>query len=1381
MGKAREPEEVLRRGKPERRGKAHSFPIAGICASAGGLEAFAELLHNLPADTGIAFVLVQHLDPTHESILSEILSKSTPVAVRQVANNTRLEPNQVYVIPPNAKMSIVRGVIKLVTGPRKAGEQHSIDHFLQSLAEERGPQAIGVILSGSGSDGTLGLQAIKSAGGITFVQDDTAKYESMPRNAIASGCVDFVLPPAKIAQELGRIARHPHLVPLAIDFSEELSKEGSDYKKVLQLLRMRSGVDFTLYKPPTIHRRISRRMALNQVPRLSAYLRYLREHPVEIDALYQDVLINVTAFFRNPEAFRVLKDRVFPSLLRTRSADHPVRVWVLGCSTGQEVYSIAMAFMEYAAQSASQVALQVFGTDINETVLDKARAGLYPRGELAGVSQERLRRFFVEEEAGWRICKPIREVCVFAKHDLLVDPPFSRMDLLSCRNLMIYLQPALQKRLLPIFHYALRPSGFLLLGNSETIGEFTSLFAPEDKTHKLYAKRPGASRPEFKMGVNPGLEQKPSARQKRPALTAELTGEMEAQKEADRIILAKYAPAGVLVNEGLEVLQFRGHTGLYLEPAQGRASHNLAKMLREGLFLPVRSAIQQARKTGETVRSEDIDFAYDSQSRHATIEVVPLKSLKERWFLVLFEPPVARRPGAEKGEPVQRRPALPPNVVAAQREVTRLRNELAATRDYLQQVMEQYGAANEELQSSNEEAQSSNEELQSINEELETTKEELQSTNEELTTVNEEMGNRNLELHRMNSDLHNVLGAVQMCIVVLDAGLCIRRFTPLAERILNLGPTDVGRSIAGVRPNVDVPDLERIIVEVVKEVRPLDREVQDKSGRWFSLRILPYKTVENRIEGAVLVLVDIDALKRSEQRLQGTLHDAEAIIETVREPLVVLDAELKVRRANRAFYQVFRLSPTELEGQKLNELGGGQWNITELTRRLREVLPDQTAFNDFQVEREFERIGRRTMLLNGRPMLGEPGRILLAIEDITERKQLEVLRESEQRFRTLAEALPQLVWTSVPDGICDYFNSKWADYTGVPVGQLLGLKWRETIHAEDRERTYDFWCAALKGDVPYDLEYRIRRKDGVFHWFKVRATPLRDTAGQIVKWFGTCTDIEDQKEAQRLIQQSEARLKALSEELEQRVQNRTAQLRGMVEELEAFSYTVSHDLRTPLRAIQGFATLALQESAKPQPLSVKEYLEKIVVSARRADELVRDVLNYSRISRTVLKPVPVDLEKLLREQVIEANEQLQAPNAEIVIASPLLPVLGNEAILRQCLNNLLSNATKFVLPGTVPRVKIWTEGRDGRVRIWLEDNGIGIEPGNLSRIFGIFERVHSAREYEGTGIGLSIVRKGVERLGGSVGVESEPGTGSKFWLELSAVKPEQQPQAPVAG
>ena len=782
---------------------------------------------------------------------------------------------------------------------------------------------------------------------------------------------------------------------------------------------------------------------------------------------------------------------------------------------------------------------------------------------------------------------------------------------MSCRNVMIYLDPAVQKRLIPVFYYALKPRGYLLLGSSETTGGFGDSFEVEDKALKLYSRREGSSRLAVPLqrkgeGAGPQLDA-----QKGRKVELAVASEMEAHKEAQRLLLSRYSPAAVLLNDSLEALQFHGPISRYLGLTPGRVNYKILKMVREGLLIPVRSALMQAKRENAPGRITNAEFRHENRTSRVNVEVTPLK---HGWSLLVFEPV-----GGD-GVPLEKQVAatiegLPRDLRQAHRDISRLRDELVTAREYQQAATEQYEAANEELQAANEEGQSSNEELQSINEELETTKEELQSTNEELVTVNEEMGSRNSELHRINSDLNNVLDGVQMCIVVLGGDLCIRRSTPLAEKILNLVATDVGRPITNIRPNFEFPQLEQVIHTAIEKVHSNEQEVQDKEGRWYSLRVLPYKTLDNRIDGAVLVLVDIDELKRGEQRIQAALTYAESIIQTIREPLLVLGSELEIERANRSFYDVFKVSPAEIQGRQLDQIGRRQWNVPAFRALLQEALKNGTPFDDFEIEGDFERIGQRTMLLTGRPLAAErerSPRLLLAIEDVTRSQAAGSAARKRIALPHAGRSPAATGLTSPPDANSDYFNSKWTEYTGVPVTDLLGTRWRETVHEEDRDRTCDIWWAALKGQVPYDLEFRIRRADGVYHWFKSRATPLRDAGGNIVKWFGTCTDIEDQKRIQRELQQSR-------EELEERVRERTEKLRDMVQELESFSYSVSHDLRSPLRAMLGFAELALLRGGKQLSPEVEGYLERIRASASRADRLTEDVLTYSRLSRAHLR------------------------------------------------------------------------------------------------------------------------------------------------------------------
>jgi two-component system CheB/CheR fusion protein len=1022
--------------------KPESVPAAplvvGVGASAGGLEAFTQLLRNLPTDTGMGFVLVQHLDPHHESALANLLARATAMPVEEVTNDLRVEPNRVYVVPPNTHMGIREGVLKLEPLPETRGVNRSIDVFLQALAEDLHERAIGVILSGAASDGALGLEAIKAEGGLTFAQDESARYDSMPRSAIATGCVDFILKPEDIAKELGRIAGHPLVVRQLFTTAEgeraraaapaddetilpsgghgtpatgarqaraesEAARgrpDDNDFKKILLLLRNHNGVDFSLYKFSTIQRRITRRAVLNSNRTLKDYADFLRGNTKELDALYSDVLISVTSFFRNPEAFEVLKRQVFSKFVPKRGGE-PFRAWVLGCSTGQEAYSIAMAFVEATEKRPGAYKLQVFATDLNEALLDKARQGFYGTALTQDLSPQRLRRFFVEEEGGYRVSKSLREMVVFAKQNLLADPPFSRMDLVSCRNLLIYLEPDLQRKLIPIFHYALKPSGVLFLGSSESIGGFGELFEPLDKKQKIYSRKRSQSPILFPPSKNGrgGLQYlhvQHASRIDAPEMAPEdqqasdqLRAEAISLREADRVTVSRYAPPGVLVNVNSQVVQFRGSTGAYLEPPTGKASFDVLKMARSGLMLPLRAALDEAKKNNDRVRRENIRFERDGETQAVNLEVIPLKNLPEPYFLILFdeaekrlEEPHRKPAGAGRAAHISKRDES--------RRVADLERELAETRDYLQFVREQNEATNEELQASNEEVQSANEELQSINEELETSKEELESANEELVTINEEMAGRNAELGRLNSDLVNFQIATHLAVLVVGRDLTIRQFTSQAEKPFNLLAADMGRPLGSLRHNLELPDLSSLVEGVIASVRESELEVRDKEGCWHSLRIRPYLTLENKVDGAVLLLVDIDALKRTQQDISEARELAEAVIATVPDPLVILNGNLSVRSANAAFYRAFELSPAKTEGHSIFEIDHGAWENATLRRLLEDVIPGNSVFNDFELTSEFERVGRRTLLLSGQVLRhrtdGKPKLALLSMRDVTERR-----------------------------------------------------------------------------------------------------------------------------------------------------------------------------------------------------------------------------------------------------------------------------------------------------------------------------------------------------------------------------------------------------------
>jgi two-component system CheB/CheR fusion protein len=841
--------------------------VVGVGASAGGLEAFEQLLRALPADTGMAFCLVQHLAPRHESILSELLGKATRMPVVEVTEGMRVRGNHIYVIPPNADMTITDGELHLSPMSQDRALRMPIDSFFRSLADVYQSRAVGVILSGTASDGTLGLQAIKAMGGVTFAQDDeSAKYNAMPRNAIAAGNVDFVLPPPSIAQELKRIATHIQvLTPDEKGDSEEKPTTDDTLNKIFLLLRNLSRVDFSFYKPGTIKRRITRRMFLRKIDTLEAYLQFLRKHRDEVEALFNDVLINVTGFFRDHDSFENLKKTAFPAIMSHKAPSIPIRIWVPGCSTGEEVYSLAIALLEFLGERAANLQIQIFATDLSESIIGKARTGHYPESVAADISSERLRRYFRKVENGYLISKNIRDMVVFAKQDLAKDPPFSKLDMISCRNVMIYMSQVLQKRILPLFHYALNPGGILFLGSSETVGGFGDLFVPLDKKHRVYTKKTiNAPLPiEFVPRFEDEEEHYHHANKGEPPERFDL------QKIGEQMLLYRYSPASVMVNDRLEIVQFMGQTGPYLDPAPGDASLNLLRLVKTGLHMELRVAFQRAKRDG-TVRKEAVLMEDQGTLKTVNFEIIPIKNIPNgaRYYMVVFEE--AGRTGQPESSSKNPKATADKNAGKKQMssrvdvESRRLKEELEATREYLQSIIEEQRTTNEELRSANEEIQSSNEELQSINEELETAKEELQSTNEELTTVNEELQNRNDELSKVNSDLSNLLSSVNIPIIMLGNDLRVRRFTPMAEELMNLISSDIGRPITDIKPNLKMPEMKQAIQRVIDSLEIQEFRVEDTEGRWYSMRIRPYRTLDNKIDGVVIVLLDIEA-RRAKQ------------------------------------------------------------------------------------------------------------------------------------------------------------------------------------------------------------------------------------------------------------------------------------------------------------------------------------------------------------------------------------------------------------------------------------------------------------------------------------------------------------------------------------
>lgn len=1105
----------LKKDKPEEPPRAKPT-VVGIGASAGGLAALRTFFTHVPSDSGLAFVVVVHLSPNHESHLADLLQPHVPMPVRQVTETTQLEPNQVYVIPPNANLNAVDTHLRLSELEERRRERAPIDHFLRTLAGTHDGSAIAVILSGTGSDGTLGIKDIKAKGGLIVVQEpNEAEYDGMPRSAIATGFADFILPLAEIPAALLRFERTtPNVVILPEE--EKLQKEEAQLlPKVLAQLRACTERDFSRYNRSTILRRIARRMQLNYLEDLEAYLKKLREHPEEVRALADDLLITVTRFFRDPEAFEKLEKDVIPRLFEDKGPEDAVRVWSVGCATGEEAYSLAMLLVEAAAPLDEAPRIQVFASDLHKHSLDKAREGFYVGDIDTFVDANRLKRFFQKENGGYRVRKEVRELVVFAPHNLLGDPPFSKLDLISCRNLLIYLQRDAQRDVIELFHYALNSTGFLILGAAETI-DATELFRTEDKALRLYSKRNVRA-----------LERRPPVFPRTRLLSEtepkkERASEPIAYQTLLQRTLERYAPPSLLISPDDKLAHLSGGAGRYLIHPSGDLTSNIFKLVREELRFELHGVLRSVREQERPLDAKPTPVGFDKEPTPVVMRVRPVVEPGYDGFAVVtFE---------EGVEPVQSRTARPEKTAEQpappnKERVAELEAELNYSRQRLQAVIEEYDTGQEGMKAANEEMQSTNEELRSTMEELETSKEELQSINEELQAVNQENRHRVEELAQLSSDLQNLFAATDIASLFLDRNLRILRFTPKVTELFNIRPSDRGRPISDLTHQLRYDELQEDAEAVLKRLIPVEREVLDERGCWYLTRVLPYRSSEDRIEGAVITFVDIttrrrseEALRSSEERLgrminvdgvgvvifneSGKLVDsndaflemcgysreevasgtlswrdmtptehgaaserqveqrersgrsgpyekqylrkdgsqswmvcagaslgdgtfveycidvldrklveqelneakiyAESILETLHEPLLVLDPELGVKSANAAFYSSFNARPEETIGQRIYDLGNGQWNIPALRRLLEDVLPDSNLFNDYEVEHDFESIGRRFMLVNAR-RLDHVQLILLGVRDITG------LREAEESLSRLAKSLEDQV------------------------------------------------------------------------------------------------------------------------------------------------------------------------------------------------------------------------------------------------------------------------------------------------------------------------------------------------------------------------------------
>lgn len=979
--------------------KSKDFLTIGIGASAGGIKALREFFAAMPSDSGMAFVVILHLSQTHKSSLAEILQRETKMPVEQVAGTIKVEPNKVYVIPPAKHLEMVDGIIKLKEPPRIKGVRVPIDQFFRTLAIAYGRKAVCIILSGTGSDGTMGMKYIKDRGGFAIIQDPIeAEYDGMPRSAVETKIADVVLPIAAMPEKLLFVRDTTEKFRLTDIDDKEVGLEIKNIdllRDVLTLLRVRTGHDFSNYKRPTLIRRLARHLQIYETDDLSEYLEILRKKPDEVLSLLKNLLINVTNFFRDKESFDTLQKKVIPSLFKGKGAGDQVRAWIAGCSTGEEAYSLAILLNEYTATLADPPAIQIFASDVDEDAIAEAREGRFTDAAVAEVSPERLQQFFMKEEDDtYRIRKSIREMILFAPHNILRDPPFSRLDLISCRNVLIYLNRETQEQILKVFHFALRDGGYLFLGSSETADSAPNHFSPIDKKCRIYQCRPSGSG----WNLPPALPITGVWAPKVQQLSSEARSSLQSFGELHHRLIEHYAPPSVLVNEEGDILHLSESAGRFLRFAGGEPTVNIMKVIHPSLLSDLRAALFTARKENKTVEAKNIRAKFDGDEKCVNIMVRPVGT-PEAAALVMFEETAGEPPAEESAQ------AIIAGDKAMEAVVRRMEDDLKHTKDQLRNTIEQYETSTEELKASNEELQAINEELRSASEELETSKEELQSVNEELTTVNNELKDKVDETTRVNSDLQNLMQSTDIATIFLDRTLQIKRYTPRATEIFNLIPTDLGRPLSHITHRLEPDNFQRDAAKSLQSLQTIEQEVHAADGRFFMARFSPYRTLDDKIEGVVISFINVTDREEAAQLVKEERSYAEAIIATVREPLIILDKDLRVISASPSFYETFEVKPEETEGKFIFDLGNHQWDIPALRRLLEEILPERTEFQDFEVEHTFESIGQRTMLLNAREIRrNEEGRrlILLTISDVSKQRQAELLMEEERAY---AEAI----------------------------------------------------------------------------------------------------------------------------------------------------------------------------------------------------------------------------------------------------------------------------------------------------------------------------------------------------------------------------------------
>ena len=1341
--------------------------IVGIGASAGGIESLKDFFEEMPADTGLAFVVIQHLDPNQPSHMAGLLSKFTEMKVAVAEDRLAVHANRVYTIPPNKFLLIKQGKLHLTETVNRDGLRMPIDFFFRSLAEAERENAIAVLFSGSGSDGTLGIREIHGAAGFVIVQDPkTAQFDSMIEHALATGMVDYALPVRQIPGAILQFVRHDRGMDRP---PNEATQDGIG--SILTLLASQSKNDFRCYKPMTIQRRIERRMGLNQINEVADYYRFLSEHPGELAKLSKDMLIGVTSFFRDPDAFEELRDKVIAPLVQEKNNADPLRAWVTGCATGEEAYSIVMLLMEEMARARKSFRLQVFASDIDPEALKAAREGIYSESIGADLSEERLARFFIKQNGTYQVDKQVREAVTFAAHNVLMDPSFLNMELISCRNLLIYIEPEMQKKILSLFAFGLKPGGYLFLGKSENPLEESNLFEPLAKSSRIFRRNSSVAAHVANLPLRIGAPAVPpdSPERQHPIKLSDLN---------QQVLLKHFNASIVLVDEHGEIRHFYGPTHKYLSHPFGNASLSLFDMAENRHSPQLRLLVARAARQNDTVRLEGLEFSRDDAAESVDVTVAPVveRASRARLFAVIFE---------DKGTPALKGRASPRRGREVRNEtvIARLEAENKSLREQIQATSDGFQTTHEELTAANEEVMAINEELQSTNEELVTSKEELQSLNEELITTNNQLNDKVEEIGKTNDDLANFLNSSEVGTIFLDRKFCIRRFTPSATELMNLLPLDVGRPVSHISNKFIDTDLIAIANGVLKTLIPVEKEVLTSDGLWHMLRCLPYRTAKDMIDGVVFTFTDVTRLKRSEAAMTEAKDYAESILDTTRAPLLVLDPELKCVSANPAFYETFQVSPEETEGRLIYELGNHQWDIPKLRELLEQILPQNSLIKDFEVEHNFPSIGPRNMFLNARRIYSRGGKdvqlILLAITDVTERRLAEGTRAT---LAAVVDSSEDAIIGKDLDGIVTSWNAGAQRLFGYRAEEMIGQSITRIIPPDRRQEETNILQRVRRGEpVTHFDTVRIGRDNRPID-VSLTISPIKNAKGNVI---GASKIARDITQRRRIEDQRDE----FSHELEKKVAERTAELeqthRALLEDLEerkkledqlrqaqkmesmgTLATGIAHDLNNILNIIQGY-TSVLSHGVDSDQLG--ESVSVITETTKRASDLVQQLLTLARKTETKLEVINANtliqgLSTLIKETFPKNIE------TTLELARGLPTILADQNQITQVLLNLCVNARDAMPDGGRLTIKTAIASgenlQDGDAKaeqyvcVEIIDTGGGIEESIQNRIF---EPFFTTKEIgQGTGLGLAVVYGIVKGHKGFIRLRSNPLQGTTF-------------------